>query len=156
MENTYAVDNKSRRRLRPSPDAIPDARSCRAGDRRFVEVQFSGPQEPTGRRKYWPIYAVCEEEEYGLPSMSHAFGSYGQPITGAGWPSFYLEEPHRPRHFRELLDQFGDLVDHLLFASDFPHWDADEPDACFPVDLPLDLQQKIYHDNAAKLYRLRS
>ena len=24
--------------------------------------------------------------------MSHAFGSYGNPITGAGWPSFYLED----------------------------------------------------------------
>ena len=24
--------------------------------------------------------------------MSHAFGSYGNPITGTGWPSFYLED----------------------------------------------------------------
>ena len=67
-----------------------------------------------------------------------------------------MEEPHNGQQFRELLDQFGDMVDHILFASDYPHWDSDEPDACFPVDLPLDLQQKIYHDNAAKLYRLGS
>src|SRR5919205_71305 len=180
----------------------------RAQDRRFVQVQFTGrPQEPMGRRKYWPIYEACAH--YGLHVMSHAFGSNGNPITGAGWPSFYLEdhvgpaqamqanvislvtegvferfpglkvvsvengvgwlpslmwrleaawrllkaevphlkrapseyvrehvyvtsqpmeEPYQPRQFFELLDQLGSMVDHVLFASDYPHWDADQPD----------------------------
>src|SRR5581483_8559612 len=63
----------------------------RAKDKRFVQVQFSGrPREPMGRPKYWPIYEVAEH--YGLKVMSHAFGSGGQPITGAGWPSFYIED----------------------------------------------------------------
>ena len=62
-----------------------------ASDKRFVQVQFSGrPQEPMGRRKYWPIYEAAARN--GLHIMSHAFGSYGNPITGTGWPSFYLEE----------------------------------------------------------------
>jgi len=29
---------------------------------------------------------------HGLQIMSHAFGSYGYPITGAGQASFYVEE----------------------------------------------------------------
>jgi predicted TIM-barrel fold metal-dependent hydrolase len=63
----------------------------RASDKRFVQVQFSGrPREPMGRFKYWPIYEACEK--HGLAVMSHAFGSGGQPITGAGWPSFYIED----------------------------------------------------------------
>ena len=63
----------------------------RAKDRRFVQAQFTGrPREPMGRRKYWPIYAACIEHD--LAVMSHAFGSGGQPITGCGWPSFYIEE----------------------------------------------------------------
>ncbi|HEY3080090.1 MAG TPA: amidohydrolase family protein [Chloroflexota bacterium] len=205
----------------------------RASDKRFVQVQFSGrPHEPMGRRKYWPIYEACEK--HGLHVMSHAFGSYGQPITGAGWPSYYLEEhvgpsqamqanvvsmvlegvfehfpikvisvengfgwlpslcwrmdaawhllksevphlkhepseyvrghvyastqpmeePHRPRYFFQMLEQYGDLVDHILFASDYPHWDYDDPDQAFPVSLPPELQQKIYFENAARLYRL--
>lgn len=63
----------------------------RADDPRFVQVQFSGrPREPMGRRKYWPIYQACAER--GLVVMSHAFGSGGQPITGAGWPSYYIED----------------------------------------------------------------
>ncbi|GAA5019670.1 amidohydrolase family protein [Actinopolymorpha pittospori] len=62
-----------------------------AQDRRFVQVQFSGrPAEPMGRRRYWPIYEACAE--FGIPVMSHAFGSSGQPITGAGWASYYIED----------------------------------------------------------------
>jgi predicted TIM-barrel fold metal-dependent hydrolase len=206
----------------------------RSSDKRFVQVQFSGrPHEPMGRRKYWPIYEACAK--HGLHVVSHAFGSYGQPITGAGWPSFYLEEhvgpsqsmeanvvsmvfegvfehfptlkvisaengfgwmptlmsrmdtawqllggevphlkrppseyvrehiypctqpmeePHSPRQFHEMIEQYGEMVDHILFASDYPHWDADEPDTAFPVSIAPALQQKIYFDNAAKLYGL--
>src|SRR5262245_11514086 len=63
----------------------------RAEDRRFVQVQFSGrPHEPMGRRRYWPIYEACAA--HGLPVMSHAFGSGGNPITGTGWPSYYIED----------------------------------------------------------------
>jgi len=63
----------------------------RAADPRFVQVQFSGrPHEPMGRRRYWPIYEACAAR--GLPVMSHAFGSGGNPITGTGWPSYYIED----------------------------------------------------------------
>lgn len=217
-----------------APDlAVQEIRN-RARDRRFVQVQFPGrPHEPMGRRKYWPIYEACAE--YDLKVMSHAFGSYGQPTTGTGWPSFYLEEhigpaqaiqanimsmvvegvferfptlkvvsvengfgwlpwltwrldatwhllkdevphlkhapseyvrqnvyvttqpmeeSHKPRYFLEMIEQFGDLVNHLLFASDYPHWDADAPDDSIPVQLPDDLLRKIYFDNGAKLYGL--
>lgn len=60
-------------------------------DGRFVQVHFRGrPQEPMGRRRYWPIYEACVE--FDLPVMSHAFGSSGQPITGTGWASYYIED----------------------------------------------------------------
>ena len=65
-----------------------------------------------------------------------------------------MEEPPRPRYFLELLDHFGDLLDHLLFASDYPHWDADAPDDSFPTRPPDELIRKIYFENAAKLYGL--
>lgn len=214
------------------PAAVQEIRR-RASDRRFVQVQFTGrPHEPMGRRKYWPIYEACVE--YGLKVMSHAFGSYGQPITGCGWPSYYLEEhvgpaqamqaniismviegvfehfptlklvsvengfawlpslmwrldsawkllraevphlkrlpseyirehvylttqpmeePHRPRYFLEMLEQHGS-VDRIMFASDYPHWDADNPDEAFPIELPPDVERKIFFENAAALYGL--
>ena len=187
-----------------------------AHDKRFVQVQFGGrPQEPMGRRKYWPIYEAAAK--HGLHIMSHAFGSYGNPITGAGWPSFYLEdhvgpaqamqanivslvtegvfdqfpdaearlgrerlrldsvadvahglgvvaaqergaapeaeavgvlrehvylttqpveEPHKPQQFLQLMEHFGDMVEHILFASDYPHWDTDDP-GLRAAELPL-------------------
>jgi predicted TIM-barrel fold metal-dependent hydrolase len=73
------------------PPAAVSEIECRAADRRFVQVQFSGrPHEPMGRRRYWPIYEACAG--LGLPVMSHAFGSAGNPITGTGWPSYYIED----------------------------------------------------------------
>ncbi len=218
-----------------APDLAVQEIRRRASDRRFVQVQFTGrPHEPMGRRKYWPIYEACQE--YGLKVMSHAFGSYGQPITGTGWPSFYIEEhvgpaqamqaniislvtegvfeqfpdlnvvsvengfgwlpslmwrldaswrllraeaphlkrppseyirehvyittqpmeePHRRAYFHQMLEQYGEMVDHLLFASDYPHWDADNLDEAFPVHLAPELVRKIYFDNAATLYNLK-
>ena len=56
--------------------------------------------------------------------------------------------------FFQMLEQYGDMADQIVFASDYPHWDADDPDSAFPVNLPPELQRKIYFDNAARLYNL--
>jgi uncharacterized protein len=216
------------------PDLAVAEIERRASDKRFVQVQFSGrPHEPMGRRKYWPIYEACSR--YGLHVMSHAFGSYGNPLTGSGWPSFYLEdhvgpaqamqanvislvaegvfehfpdlklvsvengfgwipsllwrldaawtllksevphvkrlpseyvrehvylttqpveEPHKSQYFLQMLDQYGDMVSHILFASDYPHWDSDNPDMALPPYVPKPIQDLIHYENARKLYGL--
>ncbi|MBV8718556.1 MAG: amidohydrolase [Chloroflexi bacterium] len=57
----------------------------------FVQVMLSiRTSEPLGRRKYWPMYEAAVEA--GLPIGIHFGGQGGQPITGAGWPSMYLED----------------------------------------------------------------
>lgn len=214
------------------PAAVREIRR-RAADSRFVQVLFSGrPHEPMGRRKYWPIYEACAE--HGLHVASHAFGSFGQPTTGTGYPSFYIEEhvgpaqaiqanlislvaegvferfptlgvisvengfawlpslmwrldetwhflkgevpllarppseylrehvyittqpmeePPYPHQFTQLLDHFGD-TGHLLFATDYPHWDFDDPDHAFPIRLSPEVQRRIYFENARTLYDL--
>jgi predicted TIM-barrel fold metal-dependent hydrolase len=44
-----------------------------------------------GRRKYWKMYAAAEQA--GLPIGIHFGGNgAGQPITGAGSPSYYIED----------------------------------------------------------------
>lgn len=205
-----------------------------AQDRRFVQVQFAGrPAEPMGRKKYWPIYQACVD--VGLPVMSHAFGSTGQPITGAGWPSYYLEdhigppqsmqanitslvmegvfdrfptlkivsvengfgwvpalvwrmdnaysvlrnevphlqrrpseyvaehvyfatqpveEPNKPHHFQQLMDQYPAFADRLLFSSDYPHWDGDAPDRALPLIRDPGVRDRILRRNARQLYGL--
>jgi uncharacterized protein len=46
--------------------------------------------EPLGRRKYWKLYeaAVRNNRPVGI----HFGGAGGGPITGAGWPSHYIED----------------------------------------------------------------
>ena len=212
--------------------AAAEIRRC-AADGRFVHVLFMGRlQEPMGRRKYWPIYEACAET--GLHVASHAFGAYGQPITGAGHASYYIEdhtsppqaiqanltslvvegvfsrfpiqlvsiengfgwvpalmwrldaawsqlsaeaphldrlpseviaerlwvstqpieEPSRPADFDVLLEHFGSLVDHILLASDYPHWDGDNPDLALPATVSEEVKSRIRIDNARALYGL--
>ena len=188
--------------------------------------------EPLGRRKYWKMYEAAVDHD--LPIAFHFGGSGGGPITGAGWPSFYLEdhagmptafqaqlismvyeglferfptlkvvlieggfgwlpplmwrmdraykrlkeevphlkrlpsdyirdhfwlttqpmeEPNQPRHFHQLLQQMA-MDDHIMFATDYPHWDFDAPDQALPVRVAPELERKIMADNARVLYQL--
>jgi len=62
-----------------------------AHDRRFVQILLLvRTREPLGKRRFWKIYeaAAC----HGLPVGIHFGGSGGTPFTGAGWPSFCLED----------------------------------------------------------------
>ena len=47
-------------------------------------------REPLGSRRYWPIYEAALE--YDLPIAIHFGSTGGHAMTGAGWPSFYIED----------------------------------------------------------------
>lgn len=56
----------------------------------FVQILLiARSKDPLGNRKYWKIYEAAEE--YNLPIGIH-FGGIAGPITGAGWPSYYIED----------------------------------------------------------------
>jgi len=62
-----------------------------APDPRFVQILLiARTQELLGRRKYWPMYEAAVRHD--LPIGIHFGGQAGWPITGAGWPSFYIED----------------------------------------------------------------
>lgn len=46
------------------------------------------------------------------------------------------------------------MSDHILFATDYPHWDFDAPDRALPTSLPADVRDAIFARNARRLYRL--
>ena len=207
-----------------------------AGDRRFVQILIpSRTSRPLGQRYYWPIFE--EAVASNLPVAIH-FGGWagGSPISGAGWPSYYLEyhtgmsqtfqsqlisliyegvfeafpalkfvfvegglgwipsmlwrldrtwshlraevprvkelpsetfrrhfwmttqpieEPPLAEQFEGLLVQLG-MNDRLLFSTDYPHWDFDNPDHALPSRIPQGLRSRIYRDNARALYRFSS
>jgi hypothetical protein len=77
-----------------------------ADDPRFVQIALvARTQEPLGRRKYWPLYEAAVE--HNLPLGVHFGGAPGQPITGAGYPSFYFEDHcGMPQAFQSQIISF--------------------------------------------------
>jgi predicted TIM-barrel fold metal-dependent hydrolase len=63
-----------------------------------------------------------------------------------------VEEPHDPADFALLLDDLG-MDDHVMFSTDYPHWDFDAPDAAIPTSLAPERRRKIMSENARALYR---
>ncbi|MCY9698176.1 amidohydrolase family protein [Paenibacillus alginolyticus] len=63
-----------------------------------------------------------------------------------------IEEPSNPKDLITLFDMI-DAENFLLFSSDYPHWDNDVPTEILKR-LGSEARQKIFHDNAQRLYRL--
>jgi predicted TIM-barrel fold metal-dependent hydrolase len=63
-----------------------------------------------------------------------------------------LDEPDDPAHLRQLLAMFP-AEEILMFSSDYPHWDFDDPTRVFN-DFPADFRRRIFYDNARQLYGL--
>ncbi len=206
----------------------------RAGDPRFVQVIMSPrASDPIGHRRYWPIYQAAERAN--RPIGLHSAGySGGHPSTGAGWPTYYIEEhysfmtslqdvmttlvfegvferfpklkvvlieggftwvpshcwrmdkhwermrkevphlkrppseyvrehfwyttqpveePEKPEHLADLIGWIG--WDRLLFSTDYPHWDFDDPRFAFKIALDEEQKAKVFRDNAKSLYGLK-
>jgi predicted TIM-barrel fold metal-dependent hydrolase len=201
-----------------------------AGDPRFVQVlMLSRTAEPPGQKRYRKVYEAAAAAN--LPVGVHAFGFGGYPVTGSGWPSFYIEDMvghaqssqsfltsmvlegvfERLPNFKLVLIESGfawvpplawrldklwrrlkaetpqlkrapseyirgqvwlstqpmeepqprehvlDTVDwirwdRLLFATDYPHWDYDDPAQALPMPLAPEKREKFFLRNALELY----
>jgi len=64
-----------------------------------------------------------------------------------------IDEPPLSQDFAAMLADMG-MNDHILFATDYPHWDFDAPDRALPGGLDPALRAQIMGDNAHALYRL--
>lgn len=62
------------------------------------------------------------------------------------------DEPERPEDLRAILDWIG--WDRVLFATDYPHWDMDNPDFAFKIRMSETEKKRIYGDNARAVYGL--
>lgn len=63
-----------------------------------------------------------------------------------------MDEPPDRRHLAQLLDMFP-AEQILLFASDYPHWDFDDPSRVF-AGMPDSFRRRVLSENALELYRL--
>ena len=205
----------------------------RAAQKGFSQIILSPRTgEPLGRRRYWPIFEAAQAA--GLPIGLHpAAHPGGAPSTGAGWPTYYMqehftfgtasesvavslvmegvfekfpglriamiesgfswaptlawrmdslfekfrkevphlkrrpseymrehfwfatqpiEEPEKPEHLLDIFNWIG--WDRILFSSDYPHWDFDDPRYAISVKLSDAQRAMIFRDNARALYKL--
>ena len=65
-----------------------------------------------------------------------------------------MEEPDPREHLLDTIAWIG--WDRLLFATDYPHWDFDDPDQALPLRIPAAQRQALMRDNALALYGPRS
>jgi predicted TIM-barrel fold metal-dependent hydrolase len=63
-----------------------------------------------------------------------------------------MEEAEEPDHVLDVMEWIG--WDKILFASDYPHWDFDDPFLALPPSLSEERRSKIYSGNAKALYRI--
>lgn len=63
-----------------------------------------------------------------------------------------IPEPGDPGQLLDLFDMI-DADETMMFASDYPHWDADDPLYAFP-NMSDSLSRAIFAENARKLYGL--
>jgi hypothetical protein len=63
-----------------------------------------------------------------------------------------MEEAEEPQHLIDVMDWVG--WDKIMFASDYPHWDFDDPVTSLPPSLDEKRRAKIFSENARALYRL--
>jgi predicted TIM-barrel fold metal-dependent hydrolase len=63
-----------------------------------------------------------------------------------------MEETENPDHLIEVMNWIG--MDRIMFSSDYPHWDFDDPFVSLPPSLTDTQRRMIYAANARGLYRL--
>jgi uncharacterized protein len=68
------------------------------------------------------------------------------------WTTQPMEDPERRDHLIAVIDWIG--WDRLLFATDYPHWDFDDPSRVLPPGVSDANREAFYLGNALKLYGL--
>ena len=63
-----------------------------------------------------------------------------------------MEETDEPEHLIDVMNWIG--LDRIMFSSDYPHWDFDDPFVALPPAIGEEQQRMIYSGNARALYRL--
>ena len=63
-----------------------------------------------------------------------------------------MDEPEHPEHLRDVIDWIG--WDRVVFSTDYPHWDFDDPAFAFKCKLTREEREKIFSGNAKALFGL--
>ena len=68
------------------------------------------------------------------------------------WTTQPMEEPEPREHLLDTIRWMG--WDRLLFATDYPHWDFDDPVHALPLRVSEEQRSQFFLDNARRVYGL--
>jgi predicted TIM-barrel fold metal-dependent hydrolase len=98
----------------------------------------------------WRLDKHWKKLKSEVPSLKMAPSEY---IKKHFWVSTQpMEETDDPEHLLDVMKWIG--YDRILFASDYPHWDFDDPFLALPPSLDETQRQQIFSGNAKAVYRL--
>jgi len=67
------------------------------------------------------------------------------------WTTQPMEEPEPRTHLRDAINWIG--WDRLIFATDYPHWDYDDPATSLPLKISEAEREAFFIGNARNVYR---
>ena len=98
----------------------------------------------------WRLDAQWKKLKQELPGLKRAPSEY---IRSNVWFTTQpIEEPDPRTQLAEAFDWIG--WDRILFATDYPHWDYDDPAQALPFKMTEAQRRGIFQDNAKKVYRV--
>jgi hypothetical protein len=96
----------------------------------------------------WRLDSIWAKSRAELPHVPRPPSDY---IRRNIWlTSQPIEEPAKREQMVDIIDWIG--WDKVLYASDYPHWDFDDPEQVLPVRLSKEQRQGFFIDNARRLY----
>jgi uncharacterized protein len=98
----------------------------------------------------WRLDAQWKKLRRELPILKRAPSEYIR--TNVWFTTQPIEEPEPRSQLAEVFDWIG--WDRVLFATDYPHWDYDEPERALPMAMTEDQRRAIFRDNARAVYRV--
>ncbi len=84
-----------------------------------------------------------------LPGLKRAPSEYMR--TNVWFTTQPIEEPEPRSQLAEAIDWIG--WDRVLFATDYPHWDFDDPAQALPLKLTEAQRHAVFRENAKAVYR---
>ena len=98
----------------------------------------------------WRLDAAWKKLKAEVPHLTRKPSEY---LAEHFWVTTQpMEEAQNPDHLRDIMGWIG--WDRLLFSSDYPHWDFDDPRYAFRMHMTPQERAMIYRDNARALYGL--
>ena len=96
----------------------------------------------------WRLDRVWQKLRSEVPHVRRPPSEYIQDHIW--WTTQPMEDPERRDHLFDVIGWIG--WDKLLFATDYPHWDYDEPTRVLPAGVSEADREAFYLGNARKLY----